>query len=95
MIAALGVDGNGDKHPLGLVEATENAALVQALIDNLIERGLTDGLPLFIIDGAKALSKVRYLSRECHRFIFSSGGGDCLNSRTLFYFAQCHVLISV
>ena len=41
MIAALGIDGNGDKHPLGLVEgATENAALVQALIDNLIERGL-------------------------------------------------------
>ena len=31
----------GHKHPLGLVEgATENAAVVQALIDNLIERGL-------------------------------------------------------
>ena len=51
---------NGDKHPLGLVEgATENTAVVQALIDNLIERGLDPTVcRLFIIDGAKALSKV-------------------------------------
>lgn len=36
-----GDNANGDKHPLGLVEgATENAATVQALIDNLVERGL-------------------------------------------------------
>ena len=41
LVAALGIDGDGHKHPLGLVEgATENAAVVQALIDNLIERGL-------------------------------------------------------
>jgi putative transposase len=34
----LGIDGEGHKHPLALVEgATENAAVVQALIDNLIE----------------------------------------------------------
>ena len=40
LVAAIGVDANGDKHPLGLVEgATENATTVQALIDNLIERG--------------------------------------------------------
>jgi hypothetical protein len=60
LVAALGIDGNGDKHPLGLVEgATENAAVVQALIDNLIERGLDPMVcRLFIIDGAKALSKV-------------------------------------
>ena len=59
LVAALGVDVNGDKHPLGLAEgATENAATVQALIDNLVERGLDPGFPrLFIIDGAKALSK--------------------------------------
>ena len=39
--------------------ATENAAVVQALIDNLIERGLDPKVcRLFIIDGAKALSKV-------------------------------------
>jgi transposase-like protein len=57
--AAIGVDAKGDKHPLGLIEgATENAATVQALIDNLVERGLDPAVPrLFIIDGAKALSK--------------------------------------
>ena len=60
LVAALGIDGEGYKHPLGLVEgATENAAVVQALIDNLIERGLDPkAFRLFIIDGAKALSKV-------------------------------------
>jgi putative transposase len=60
LVAALGIDGDGHKHPLGLVEgATENAAVVQALIDNLIERGLDPKIcRLFIIDGAKALSKV-------------------------------------
>jgi len=60
LVAALGIDGNGDKHPLGLVEgATENTTVVQALIDNLIERGLDPKVcRLFIIDGAKALSKV-------------------------------------
>ena len=59
LVAAIGVDANGDKHPLGLIEgATENAATVQALIDNLVERGLDPAVPrLFIIDGAKALSK--------------------------------------
>jgi len=59
LIAALGVDAKGDKHPLGLTEgATENAATVQALIDNLVERGLDPTVPrLFIIDGAKALTK--------------------------------------
>ncbi len=59
LVAAIGVDANGDKHPLGLAEgATGNAAIVQALIDNLIERGLDPAVPrLFIIDGAKALSK--------------------------------------
>jgi len=59
LVAAIGVDVNGDKHPLGLVEgATENAATVQALIDNLVERGLNPAVArLFIIDGSKALSK--------------------------------------
>jgi len=58
-VAAIGVDVNGDKHPLGVVEgATENAATVQALIGNLVERGLDPAVPhLFIIDGSKALSK--------------------------------------
>lgn len=59
LVAALGIDGEGNKHPLGLVEgATENAAVVQALIDNLIERGLDPKVcRLFIVDGAKALTK--------------------------------------
>lgn len=59
LVAAVGVDSNGDKHPLGAVEgATENAATVRALIDNLVERGLDPAAPrLFIIDGSKALSK--------------------------------------
>jgi hypothetical protein len=53
LVGALGIDGDGNKHPLGLVEgATENAAVVQALIDNLIERGLDPKLcRLFIVDG--------------------------------------------
>ena len=60
LVAALGIDADGYKHPLGLVEgATENATVVQALIDNLIERGLDPEVcRLFIVDGAKALSKV-------------------------------------
>src|SRR5438270_6005030 len=60
LVAALGIDGEGHKHPPALIEgATENAAVVQALIDNLIERGLDPKVcRLFIIDGAKALSKV-------------------------------------
>ena len=59
LVGALGIDGEGNKHPLGLVEgATENAAVVQALIDNLIERGLDPKVcRLFIVDGAKALTK--------------------------------------
>jgi len=59
LVAALGIDADGNKHPLGLMEgATENAAVVQALIDNLIERGLDPTVcRLFIVDGAKALSK--------------------------------------
>ena len=41
LVAAIGVDGGGNKHPLALVEgATENAATVQALLDNLVSRGL-------------------------------------------------------
>ena len=47
--------------------AMENAATVQALIDNLVERGLDPTVPrLFIIDGAKALTKaIRRTCRSC------------------------------
>jgi hypothetical protein len=59
LVAAVGIDATGEKHPLGLVEgATENAATVQALLDNLVARGLDPAvMRLFIIDGARALSK--------------------------------------
>src|SRR5687767_6509880 len=37
LILVAGIDATGEKHPLGLVEgATENAATVQALLDNLV-----------------------------------------------------------
>src|SRR5919107_2911150 len=59
LLAAIGIDAEGTKHPLGLVEgATENAAVVQALLDDLVGRGLDPAVPrLFIVDGAKALAK--------------------------------------
>ena len=59
LLAAVGIDGDGGKHPLGVIEgATENAAVAQALLDNLVGRGLDPKVcRLFIIDGAKALTK--------------------------------------
>ena len=68
LVAAIGIDGEGIKHPLALMEgATENAAVVQALIDSLLARGLDPVVPrLFIIDGSKALSRAirRSFGRE-------------------------------
>ena len=54
LVAAVGIDAQGIKHPLALAEgATENAAVVQAPIDDLVARGLDPAVPrLFIIDGA-------------------------------------------
>ncbi|UTD30000.1 IS256 family transposase [Bradyrhizobium sp. WD16] len=59
LVAAVGIDSDGGKHPLAVVEgATENAATVQALLDNLSGRGLDPTIcRLFIVDGAKALTK--------------------------------------
>ena len=59
MVGAVGIDAGGNKHVLGLAEgAAQIAATVQALLDNLIDRGLaTDRAYLFILDGAKALSR--------------------------------------
>ncbi len=59
LVAAIGIDGEGGKHILAVVEgATENTVVVQALLDNLVGRGLDPTVPrLFIVDGAKALSK--------------------------------------
>jgi transposase-like protein len=59
LIVALGVDSGGCKHVLGLWPgATENAEVCGALLDDLIQRGLsTDKRYLFVLDGSKALGK--------------------------------------
>jgi transposase-like protein len=57
LVVALGIATNGEKHVLGLWRgATENAAVVQALLEDLAARGLKpDRRYLFVINGAKAL----------------------------------------
>ncbi len=59
VVIALGVDLQGNKHTLGLVQgATENSVVVQQLLDDLIERGLDAARPMLIVlDGSKALRK--------------------------------------
>jgi transposase-like protein len=56
-VVALGIDIEGTKHPLALVEgATENATVVTELLVGLRERGLDVTRPILVgIDGAKAL----------------------------------------
>lgn len=57
IVAALGIDADGRKHPLGLWEgSTENKTVCQALLNNLVERGLDPERPLLaVIDGGKAI----------------------------------------
>jgi transposase-like protein len=57
VVVALGVDVDGCKHPLGLWEGTtEHKTVCNALLGNLIERGLDVEQPrLFVIDGGKAI----------------------------------------
>src|ERR1700704_5152593 len=57
MIAALGIGCDGTKTVLGIREgATENAAVVNALLRELVERGLDFSTPrLYVLDGGKAL----------------------------------------
>jgi hypothetical protein len=57
VIAAIGVDSEGYKHVLGLRDgASENATVCQALLADLVERGVKPGRRrLFVIDGSKAL----------------------------------------
>jgi putative transposase len=58
-VVALGIDIEGNKHPLALVEgSTENATLVTDLLVGLRERGLDVTRPMLVgIDGSKALRK--------------------------------------
>ncbi|OIQ59592.1 transposase, mutator family [Moorella thermoacetica] len=58
VVTAIGIDTDGKKHILGLWEgATENKAVCQALLADLVERGLEvkEGI-LVVIDGSKALA---------------------------------------
>jgi putative transposase len=58
-VVALGIDIEGNKHPLALVEgSTENATLVTDLLVDLRERGLDVIRPMLVsLDGSKALRK--------------------------------------
>jgi transposase-like protein len=58
MIAALGIGCDGAKTVLGIREgATENTAVVSALLSELVERGLDFSTPrMYVLDGGKALS---------------------------------------
>src|ERR1700687_2860659 len=68
LVAALGIDSQGFKHPLGLMEgATEHSAVVQALIDDLIERGLDPAVPPVAISPRAGDSKSRRSSRRFGR----------------------------
>jgi len=57
-VVALGIDIDGAKHPLALVEgSTENTTLVRGLLVGLRDRGLDATKPILaVLDGAKALA---------------------------------------
>jgi hypothetical protein len=57
-IVAVGIDIDGVKHPLGVVEGdTENSTLVTGLLVGLRDRGLDVSRPILcVLDGAKALA---------------------------------------
>jgi putative transposase len=57
-VVALGIDIDGTKHPLGLVEgSTENTTVVKQLLTGLRDRGLDTTKPILaVLDGAKALA---------------------------------------
>lgn len=59
ILIALGIAADGFKRVLGLREGTtEHSAVVQALLKDLLGRGLhSDRATLFVIDGSKALHK--------------------------------------
>jgi transposase-like protein len=59
MVVALAITADGTKVPVGLYEGdTENTTVVTGLLADLVERGLdTSGGILFVLDGAKALTK--------------------------------------
>jgi len=62
VLAAVGVDSQGNKHVLGLRQgASENAVVVQGLLEDLVARGVRPGRRrLFVIDGSKAVMKAAW-----------------------------------
>jgi putative transposase len=59
ILAAMGIDSEGKKRILGIVEGgSENSTVVKTLLEDLIERGLDAARPrLYVLDGGKALHK--------------------------------------
>jgi putative transposase len=59
MVVALAITTDGTKVPVGLYDGdTENTTVVTGLLADLVDRGLdTTGGLLFVLDGAKALTK--------------------------------------
>ena len=59
LVVALGITTNGEKHVLGLWDgSTENSAVCQSLLTNLVERGLrSDRSLVVVLDGSRALRK--------------------------------------
>lgn len=59
LVVALGIDSEGHKHVLGVAEgSTESHGVCQALLRDLIERGLVvERARLFVIDGGKGIRK--------------------------------------
>jgi putative transposase len=59
VVVALGIDLTGKKHILGIRQGgTENTEVVKALLQDIVERGIsTVRPPLVVLDGGKALRK--------------------------------------
>lgn len=59
LVVALGITTGGEKHVLGLWDgSTENSAVCQSLLSNLVERGLrSDRSLVVVLDGSRALRK--------------------------------------
>jgi transposase-like protein len=59
VIVALGISRDGKKRILGLIEGgTENHTVANALLSDMISRGLTADVPrIFVLDGGKGLHK--------------------------------------
>ena len=57
VLAAVGVDAQGNKHVLGIAEgASENQVVAKGLLEDLVRRGVKpERRRLFVIDGSKAL----------------------------------------